>query len=245
MKKLGLLGRNISYSFSKNYFKDKFQNESLTSFFSYDNYDIQKIDEFKNIIINEPNLIGLNVTIPYKEEIIPLLDRLSETAKYIGAVNTIKINSKKELIGDNTDFYGFQESLIPLLCDHHKKALILGTGGASKSIAYALKNLGIEYLFVSRKQSLNTISYNELNASIITEYNIIINCTPLGTYPNIKDCPSIPYEFITSNHLVYDLIYNPEKTTFLIKAKEKGAIIKNGYEMLVLQAEKAWEIWNQ
>ncbi|MFK7000946.1 shikimate dehydrogenase family protein [Flavobacterium oreochromis] len=245
MKKLGLLGRNISYSFSKNYFKDKFQNESLTSFFSYDNYDIQKIDEFKNIIINEPNLIGLNVTIPYKEEIIPLLDRLSETAKYIGAVNTIKINSKKELIGDNTDFYGFQESLIPLLCDHHKKALILGTGGASKAIAYALKNLGIEYLFVSRKQSLNTISYNELNASIITEYNIIINCTPLGTYPNIKDCPSIPYEFITSNHLVYDLIYNPEKTTFLIKAKEKGAIIKNGYEMLVLQAEKAWEIWNQ
>ncbi|MFK7061495.1 shikimate dehydrogenase [Flavobacterium oreochromis] len=245
MKKLGLLGRNISYSFSKNYFKDKFQNESLTSFFSYDNYDIQKIDEFKNIIINEPNLIGLNVTIPYKEEIIPLLDRLSETAKYIGAVNTIKINSKKELIGDNTDFYGFQESLIPLLCDHHKKALILGTGGASKAIAYALKNLGIEYLFVSRKQSLNTISYNELNASIITEYTIIINCTPLGTYPNIKDCPSIPYEFITSNHLVYDLIYNPEKTTFLIKAKEKGAIIKNGYEMLVLQAEKAWEIWNQ
>ncbi|AEW85049.1 shikimate dehydrogenase [Flavobacterium columnare] len=244
MKKLGLLGKNISYSFSKNYFTNKFQNESLTLIFSYDNYDIQKIGEFKEIIINEPNLIGLNVTIPYKEKIIPYLDELSETAKDIEAVNTIKITSDKKLIGHNTDFYGFQESITPLLCNHHKKALLLGTGGASKAIAYALKNLGIDFLFVSRQQFNNTITYDQLNASTLAEYTIIINCTPLGTYPNIQDCPTIPYEFITSNHLVYDLIYNPEKTSFLTKAEEKGAIIKNGYEMLVLQAEKAWEIWN-
>ncbi|AMA49149.1 MULTISPECIES: shikimate dehydrogenase family protein [Flavobacterium] len=244
MKKLGLLGKNISYSFSRNYFTNKFQNEFLTSIFSYDNYDIQKIDEFKEIIINEPNLIGLNVTIPYKEEIIPYLDELSEIAKNIEAVNTIKITSDKKLIGHNTDFYGFQKSLTPLLQNHHKKALILGTGGASKAIAYVLKSLEIDFLFVSRKQFNDTITYDQLNNSILTEYTIIINCTPLGTYPNIQDCPTIPYEFITSNHLVYDLIYNPEKTTFLAKAEEKGAIIKNGYEMLVLQAEKAWKIWN-
>ncbi|MFK7003780.1 shikimate dehydrogenase [Flavobacterium covae] len=244
MKKLGLLGKNISYSFSRNYFTNKFQNEFLTSIFSYDNYDIQKIDEFKEIIINEPNLIGLNVTIPYKEEIIPYLDELSEIAKNIEAVNTIKITSDKKLIGHNTDFYGFQKSLTPLLQNHHKKALILGTGGASKAIAYVLKSLEIDFLFVSRKQFNDTITYDQLNNSILTEYTIIINCTPLGTYPNIQDCPTIPYEFITSNHLVYDLIYNPKKTTFLAKAEEKGAIIKNGYEMLVLQAEKAWKIWN-
>ncbi|RVU90173.1 shikimate dehydrogenase [Flavobacterium columnare] len=245
MKKLGLLGKNISYSFSRNYFTNKFKKESLASIFSYNNYDIQKIDEFKSIINKEPNLIGLNVTIPYKEEIIPYLDELSETAKYIGAVNTIKITTDKKLIGDNTDFYGFQKSLSPLLLNHHKKALILGTGGASKAVAYALKNLGINFLFVSRKPSINTITYNDLEATILAEYTIIINCTPLGTAPNIQNSPSIPYDFITSNHLVYDLIYNPEKTTFLIKAEKRGAIIKNGYEMLVLQAEKAWEIWNK
>ena len=244
MKKLGLLGKNISYSFSRNYFAEKFKNDEISNEFCYDNFDIQSINEFLEVLKNNPDLIGMNVTIPYKQEIIPFLDNLSDNAKEIGAVNTIKISSNEKLIGHNTDYFGFTESLKPLLKPHHKKALILGTGGAAKAIAYGLKQLGIEFQYVSRKKTDETISYSELNQEVFDEYQIIINCSPIGTFPNIEDCPDIPYQYLTSNHIAYDLIYNPEKTTFLAKAETQGASIKNGYEMLVLQAEKAWKIWN-
>lgn len=244
MKKLGLLGKNISYSFSRNYFAEKFKNDGISNEFCYDNFDIQSINEFPKVLKNNPDLIGMNVTIPYKQEVISFLDSLSDNAKEIGAVNTIKIYPDGKLIGHNTDYFGFTESLKPLLKPHHKKALILGTGGAAKAIAYGLKHLDIDFQYVSRKKNNETISYSELSKDIFDEYQIIINCSPIGTFPNIEDCPKIPYQYFTSNHIAYDLIYNPEKTTFLDKAETQGASIKNGFEMLVLQAEKAWEIWN-
>ncbi|SHI62828.1 shikimate dehydrogenase family protein [Flavobacterium terrae] len=244
MKKLGLLGKNISYSFSRSYFAEKFKNDGILNNFSYENFDIQSINEFSGILKNNPDLIGLNVTIPYKQDVIPLLNSLSDNAKEIGAVNTIKISPDGKLIGHNTDYFGFTESLKPLLKSYHKKALILGTGGAAKAIAYGLGQLEIEFVYVSRNRTSTTISYNDLSKEIFQEHQIIINCTPLGTFPNIENCPDIPYQYFTSNHIAYDLIYNPERTNFLTKAQTKGATIKNGYEMLVLQAEKAWQIWN-
>ncbi len=244
MKKLGLLGKNISYSFSRNYFTEKFKNDGLTDNFCYDNFDIQSINEFHEVLKNNPNLIGMNVTIPYKQEVIAFLDEMSDNAKEIGAVNTIKISPEGKLIGHNTDYFGFTESLKPLLKSSHKKALILGTGGAAKAIAYGLILLGIDFQYVSRKKTTTTVSYDDLSLGIFQEYQIIINCTPLGTFPNIENCPNIPYQYFTSNHIAYDLIYNPEQTTFLTRAQNQGAVIKNGYEMLVLQAERAWEIWN-
>ncbi|MDI9311965.1 MAG: shikimate dehydrogenase [Limnohabitans sp.] len=244
MKKLGLLGRNIGYSFSRNYFSTKFENEKITNF-SYQNFDIQDIALFSSIIKETPDLVGMNVTIPYKEEVIPFLDELSENVKQIGAVNTIKVLPNGKLLGDNTDYFGFSESLKPLLKSTHKKALILGTGGAAKAVAFGLQQMQIDFIYISRKIGTNTITYTDLTEDIFNEYQIIINCTPLGTFPNIENCPDIPYQFFTQNHIAYDLIYNPEKTTFLNKAQQNGAIIKNGYEMLVLQAEKSWEIWNK
>ncbi|HFG0464298.1 shikimate dehydrogenase family protein [Flavobacterium psychrophilum] len=243
MKKLGLLGKNISYSFSQNYFTNKFKQEKNNNAFSYENFDIQNIEEFTKILQINSNLIGLNVTIPYKETIIPFLDELSQNAKEIGAVNTIRISPNGKLFGDNTDYFGFNKSLKPLLKSHHKKALILGTGGAAKAVAFGLKKLNIESLFVSRLEKESTITYNEINAKIFDDYQIIINCTPLGTTPKTELFPDIPYSFFTPKHIAFDLIYNPEKTVFLEKAENKGAIIKNGYDMLVFQAEKAWEIW--
>lgn len=244
-KVFGLLGKNISYSFSKGYFSTKFKNLNLRRY-KYLNFDIQKIQDFPSIILRKKNLTGLNVTIPYKVEIMPFLDKIDKTARVIGAVNTIKITKKGKLKGYNSDVVGFEKSLKPLLKSHHKKALILGTGGASKAIAYALKLNQIEYKFVSRNPvDSNQISYESLSEEIIKEYTVIINCTPLGTSPNIKKYPKIPYCFITENHLLYDLIYNPEVTKFLSKGKEKGATIKNGYEMLTLQAEESWRIWNE
>lgn len=245
MKKLGLLGKNIGYSFSRNYFKDKFKNEGLADIFIYENYDIDSIGKFPEIIKNNPDLIGLNVTIPYKEAIIPFLDGLSENARQIGAVNTVKIDPDGKLTGHNTDYFGFLQSLKPLLKDPHKKALILGTGGAAKAIAFGLKEIRIDSEFVSRQSGEHTISYADLTKQSFEEHQIIINCTPLGTSPKIELSPDIPYHFFTPNHIAFDLIYNPEKTEFLKKAEEKGAVLKNGYEMLVFQAEKAWEIWNR
>ncbi|SFA69525.1 shikimate dehydrogenase [Flavobacterium swingsii] len=245
MKKLGLLGKNISYSFSQNYFTTKFKKEGIADAFSYQNFDIQNIDEFTEILQNNPNLIGLNVTIPYKETIISFLDELSENAKEIGAVNTIRISPNGKLFGDNTDFFGFNKSLESLLKTHHKKALILGTGGAAKAVAFGLKKLNIESVFVSRHEKENTITYDQINAKTFDDYQIIINCTPLGTSPKTELFPDIPYQYFTSKHIAFDLIYNPEKTEFLKKAESHGAIIKNGYDMLVFQAEKAWEIWNE
>jgi shikimate dehydrogenase len=243
-KKFGLLGKNISYSFSKKYFTEKFEKINFTHY-SYKNFDVDTIEKFPEIIANTKNLKGMNVTIPYKEAVIPFLTTLSKNAKFIGAVNVITISKKGVLKGYNTDFYGFKKALKPLLKEHHRKALILGTGGASKAVAFALRKLNIEYDFVSREPSEYQLSYEELNATVFNEYPIIINTTPVGTFPNIADCPPIDYSLFTQDHIAFDLIYNPVETTFLRLAKENGATIKNGYDMLVYQAEKAWEIWNR
>ena len=239
----GLLGKNISYSFSKGYFKEKFKKKKLKNY-KYVNFDIDNINDFKNCI-KDKNIKGLNVTIPYKEAIIPFLDKLDATAKKIGAVNTVKITKKGILKGYNSDVVGFENSIKPLLKKHHKNALILGTGGASKAIAFAFKRNGIGYKFVSRNPTnKNQIAYNLLSEDIISKYNIIVNCTPLGTFPDTQNYPKIPYHFLSNKHLLYDLIYNPEITVFLEKGKKQGTIIKNGLEMLQLQAEESWRIWN-
>lgn len=244
MNKLGLLGKNISYSFSRNYFKNKFEAENIKNT-TYENFDIESINLFPSIIKNTKNLKGLNITIPYKQEVMPFLDKISKKAKAIGAVNTIKITKKGKLVGYNTDCYGFSKSIEPFLKPHHKKALILGTGGASKAIAYSLKKLNIEYQYVSRKLSKGIgFSYDTLTETDIEAHQIIINCTPLGTFPNIEDCPRIPYNAITNHHILFDLIYNPEETTFLKLGKQNNAITANGLNMLKLQAEKSWSIWN-
>ncbi len=242
MAKFGLIGKNIGYSFSKTFFSEKFERENLPH--SYENFDIPSIKNFPQIIAETLNLKGLNVTIPYKEEVIQFLDILDIEAEKIGAVNTIKITEDKNLIGFNTDYFGFQKSLENFLPLQHKTALILGTGGASKAIAYTLGNLGFEYKFVSRSAASNILDYSALNKSIIENHLLIINCTPLGTFPNITDCPPIPYQFITKNHLLFDLIYNPTETEFIKRGKIQGAKTSNGLKMLELQAEKAWEIWN-
>jgi len=244
IKRFGLLGRNISYSFSKKYFTDKFNNENFVGC-TYENFDIPEITAFPEVIKNISDLKGLNVTIPYKETVIPFLDKLSKKAELIGAVNTIKITKKGKWKGYNTDYYGFKKSLEPLLQPHHKKALILGTGGASKGVAFALDELDITYTFVSREAKENGIDYDRINATTFDNYQIIINATPVGTSPNVDAFPLLPYEFFTEKHIAYDLIYNPAETQFLKKAKHQGAQIKNGLDMLIFQAEKAWKIWNK
>ena len=242
--KFGLVGRDISYSFSRSYFANKFRSENLQH--TYVNFDLKSINELDSIIKSTPNLKGLNVTIPYKEEVMPILDNINKRAKKIGAVNTIRITRYQKLIGYNTDYYGFKNSLKPYLKKHHKRALILGTGGASKAIAYALKKLKIDYDYVSRSEKEGVkFLYSDLTNEIISTYNIIINCTPIGTFPNVNECPDIPYEAITDKHILYDLIYNPEQTKFLSCGDMKGASTINGLEMLRLQAEKSWEIWNK
>lgn len=245
MIKLGLIGFPLGHSFSKNYYTNKFKNENITDV-EYDLYPLEDMQSFENLYISDNNYKGFNVTIPHKLSVIPLLTELSEEAKKIGAVNCITI--KKEgntsiLKGYNTDAFGFEESLKPLLTTNHKKALVLGNGGAAKAVYYTLEKLNIPYLIVSRSKANGDITYEELDREIITSHQLIINCSPVGTFPNVNDCPCIPYEYITKEHLLYDLIYNPEETMFLNKGKNMGAKIKNGYEMLVLQAEKNWQIW--
>lgn len=242
--RFGLLGKNIGYSFSVGYFAEKFKSLNLEDY-EYVNFDIQSIEEFPEIIKNNPNLKGMNVTIPYKEAVIPYLDKISKKAQRIGAVNTIKFTKKGKLKGYNSDFYGFKKSLKPFLEPHHKKALILGTGGASKGVAFALEELGITYTFVSREATDESIGYKLVNATTFDNHQIVINCTPLGTSPNVDAFPPIPYEYFTPKHIAHDLIYNPEETIFLRKAKKQGAKIKNGLEMLRYQAEKSWRIWNR
>ena len=236
----GLIGKNINYSFSKNFFNNKFENEKINA--AYINFYIKKIEEFKTIV-TENNISGLNITIPYKESIINQLDYVDPTAKEIGAVNTIKFHNNI-LSGYNTDYLGFYTS-IKNIVNSNTKALILGTGGASKAIAYTLKILKIKYLFVSRsKKNKNYINYNEISKEIINEHNLIINCTPLGTFPEINQIPQIPISLITKRHIVYDLIYNPSKSLLLKKSEENGATIINGYQMLENQAMESWKIWN-
>jgi len=241
MRSFGLIGKNIDYSFSRKYFSEKFSNENIDA--EYKNFDISKIEKFPEVI-QDTIISGLNVTIPYKEEIIPYLDYLDPHAEKIKAVNTIKFEKDGSLCGYNTDYWGFLESIKPHLEPQHSTALILGTGGASKAIAYALKLLEIDFKFVSRKPEKDQLSYTELDQKIIASHTLIINCTPLGTSPNIEKYPQIPFEFISEKHLIYDLIYNPSETKLMQLASEKGAKSINGLQMLKLQAEKAWNIWN-
>lgn len=240
--KFGLVGKDISYSFSRGYFSKKFKQLELDNH-SYVNFDLEKIQAFENLIPDNPEIKGMNVTIPYKEEVIPYLTELDTKAAKIGAVNTIKIEGNK-LIGHNTDAYGFQKSIEPFLKKSHTKALILGTGGASKAIAFVFEELGIAYHFVSRNPKDNQLTYQDLNELVMAEHTVLVNSTPLGTHPNIDQKPNIPYQHISKKHLLFDLIYNPDKTAFLLEGESQGATICNGHRMLEYQAEKAWEIWN-
>ena len=247
MKKYGLLGYPLGHSFSRNYFNQKFEAERIDA--EYLNFEIPEIKEIKNVIKENPELNGLNVTIPYKEQVIPYLDDLDEDARLIGAVNVIKFSKglfgKVKLKGYNSDIIGFKQSIEPLLKEHHRKALILGTGGASKVVFQGLKQLGVASTFVSRKAKEYCITYEEITPKVMEQYTVIVNTTPLGMYPNVNACPDIPYDLLTSDHLLYDLLYNPDETLFMRKGKEKGAVVKNGLEMLLLQAFAAWEIWQK
>lgn len=245
MDKYGLIGYPLGHSFSVGYFNEKFSNEHINA--KYINFEIPSIEDFAEVIESNPELRGLNVTIPYKEQVIPYLDSLSPEANAIGAVNVIRITRKGDkthLKGFNSDVIGFTRSIEPLLERHHKKALILGTGGASKAVDYGLRSLGIETKFVSRTKRPGFFTYEEITPEIIKDYNIIVNCTPLGMYPNTDVCPTLPYEAMDSHNLLYDLLYNPDETLFMQKGKEHGAISKNGLEMLLLQAFASWEFWN-
>jgi shikimate dehydrogenase len=241
MAKYGLIGKNIGFSFSKTFFTTKFSQENRPD--SYANFDVESIDTLKEIIKNNSTLKGLNITIPYKESVIPLLDRLDKDAKKIGAVNTIKINRDGKLVGYNTDHYGFAKSLADFFPLKDKTALILGTGGAAKAIAYVLDTMGFDYKYVSRTKTETALSYSDLNRDIILNHHLIINCTPLGTFPKVQEFPNIPYQYLTSDHLLFDLIYNPRETEFLKIGHAKGARVTNGLKMLEYQAKKAWLIW--
>jgi shikimate dehydrogenase len=247
MPKFGLIGKSLSHSFSQKYFSKKFTELGLSDH-SYENFEIPNINDILDVIKSNPDLKGLNVTIPYKTEVIPLLDELSEAAEKIGAVNTIEIQRKGEenrLIGHNTDVIGFKESIRPVLKGFQHKALILGTGGASKAVDYVFSNLGLDVLFVSRNPSKsNEVTYSDLNEIALQQFLVVANTSPLGTYPNINECPDIPYQFLGERHLLLDLVYNPEESLFMKKGKEQGASVRNGYAMLVGQAEAAWGIWN-
>lgn len=245
MKKYGLIGYPLGHSFSPGYFNEKFQNEGIDAV--YERHEIASISDFPEVVSANPELAGINVTIPYKEKVMEYLDTISPEAMAIGAVNVIKVVHKGKqtvLTGYNSDVIGFSRSIKPLLESHHKKALILGTGGASKAIDYSLRQLGLETVFVSRSQKANTIQYSQITPELLKEYEVIVNCTPCGLAPNFDECPDIPYEALSSNNLLYDLIYNPDETLFLKKGKKQGAVVKNGLEMLLLQAEGSWEIWN-
>jgi len=239
----GLIGKKIDYSFSRNYFTQKFKKEGLI-YHSYENFDCKNLDQVIETL-KQKNVKGLNVTIPYKEKIIPYLDNVSVEAKEIMAVNTISFNEKGKLLGHNTDCYGFQKSLFEKVNKKLKNALIFGTGGASKAIRYVLKENSIKYNIVSRKKDKGDFIYDELDEGVISNYELIINTTPLGTYPNTKMCPNINFDFISKNHILFDLTYNPKKTKFLKNGKIKGAKVINGYDMLIYQAEKSWSIWNE
>lgn len=245
MDKYGLIGFPLGHSFSKSFFNEKFQNEGIDA--EYINFEIKGIDELPEVLATNPELRGLNVTIPYKEKVLSFLDYISVEARAIGAVNVIRVDHKGDdvvLKGYNSDVIGFTKSIEPLLESYHKRALILGTGGASKAVNYGLKSLGLETIFVSRFERPGTIQYNKLKAEDIKAYNVIVNCTPCGVYPHADECPDLPYEAMDSHTLLYDLIYNPDETLFMKKGMARGAVVKNGLEMLLLQAFASWDFWN-
>ena len=242
MRLFGLIGYPLTHSFSKKYFTEKFEKEGLNDC-RYELFSIASINDLKKVLDQHPGLEGLNVTIPYKEQVLPFLDEQDTVVKKIKACNCIVLK-KGKLKGYNTDAEGFERSLKKHLQPHHKNALILGTGGAAKAVEYVLQKLGIGYKYVSRKPSVNNYSYQQLTPPVIADHPLIINTTPLGMYPAINEAPPVPYELLTSRHYLFDLVYNPEKSLFLQKGGTRGAIIKNGYEMLVIQAEESWRIWN-
>lgn len=246
MKTFGLIGYPLAQSFSYKYFTQKFKDENINARFL--NFEIPTIEELPSLIDHHPYIAGLSVTIPYKEKVIKYLNELDLTAEKVGAVNSIKItwkDKKPYLKGYNTDLIGFKNSIQPLLKDHHKKALVLGTGGAAKAVAQALEMLGLEFKYISRKaDSDNLINYASLSEDILNEYTVIANSTPLGMYPNIDQCPDINYNSLSDKHLLFDLTYNPENTKFMQMGAKNGATTKNGLEMLHLQAEASWSIWN-
>ena len=254
----GLIGYPLSHSFSKQYFTEKFEKEGISGC-EYNLYPLEDIRSLPKLITENPGLKGLNVTIPHKESVLSFLDELDETAKAVGAVNCIKITSQilnpgsKNLKGYNTDVAGFRQSIKPFLEIQHERALIIGTGGAAKAVAYVLKDIGIDCYFVTRDKhgakvssyySDKLFTYNELNEYIINAFKLIVNTTPVGMYPNVDGCPALPYQFLQPSHLLYDLVYNPIETEFLKQGKLKGTATVNGLSMLHLQAEEAWRIWN-
>ena len=244
MDKYGLIGYPLGHSFSKNYFNEKFENEGIDA--TYINFEIPTIEDLAEVLDSNPELKGFNVTIPYKEKVISYLDYVSPEANAIGAVNVVRVTHKGDetvLRGYNSDVIGFTQSIEPFIESFHKKALILGTGGASKAICYGLKSLGLETIFVSRYERPGTLQYDKITPEIIKEYNVIVNCTPVGMYPHVDECPPLPYEAMDSHTLLYDLIYNPDETLFMKKGKEQGATVKNGLEMLLLQAFASWDFW--
>ncbi|MBQ8456237.1 MAG: shikimate dehydrogenase [Prevotella sp.] len=247
MDKYGLIGYPLGHSFSISYFNQKFQDENIDAV--YENYEIPSIDELPEVLSSNPELKGINVTIPYKEKVLPFLDSISPEARAIGAVNVIRVSHKGNktiLKGYNSDVIGFTKSIEPMLEKKwHQKALILGTGGASKAIDYGLRNLGLETVFVSRYERPGTIQYKNITPEVVKEYNVIINCTPLGMYPKTEVCPELPYEAMDSHTILYDLIYNPDETLFMKRGAEYGANVKNGLEMLLLQAFSSWEFWHE
>jgi shikimate dehydrogenase len=243
MRLFGLIGYPLTHSFSKNYFTEKFKKEGIENC-RYENFELANISSLSNVLDNNPGLEGLNVTIPYKESVLPFLNEMDEVVKKIGACNCISLGNKK-LIGYNTDVIGFEKSLLKKYDVEHKNALILGTGGAAKAVEFVLRKRKIHYKYVSRYPSVKNLSYEQLTPAIIKEYSLIINTSPLGMYPKITEAPPLPYQAITEKHFLFDLIYNPEKTLFLKKGEEQGAMVQNGYDMLIYQAEESWKIWNQ
>ncbi|MDQ6757729.1 MAG: shikimate dehydrogenase [Bacteroidota bacterium] len=245
MKLYGLIGYPLGHSFSKKYFSEKFQKENITDC-RYDLFPITSITDLPALLKNNALLHGLNVTIPYKQSVLPFVTDETHEVKKIGAANTIKIIGDN-LIAYNTDVIGFEKSFVKNLQAHHTKALVLGTGGSSKAVQFVLKKFHMDFLLVTRNEELKTgvINYSMIDELILNEYTVIINCTPVGLYPNVDVCPALPYQFISDKHYLFDLIYQPEKTWFLKNGEEKNAIIKNGYEMLVIQAEESWRIWNE
>ncbi len=247
MDKYGLIGYPLGHSFSISYFNQKFQDENIDAV--YENYEIPSIDELPEVLSSNPELKGINVTIPYKEKVLPFLDSISPEARAIGAVNVIRVSHKGNktiLKGYNSDVIGFTKSIEPMLEKKwHQKALILGTGGASKAIDYGLRNLGLETVFVSRYERPGTIQYQNITPEVVKEYNVIVNCTPLGMYPKTEVCPELPYEAMDNHTILYDLIYNPDETLFMKRGAEYGANVKNGLEMLLLQAFSSWEFWHE
>src|SRR5690554_2084932 len=241
MRIYGLIGEILEHSFSSTYFMEKFARENIDA--TFQNFELPKVDDFRQVIRNNPNIHGLSVTIPYKTSIIPFLDDIDAVASQIGSVNSILVRDGY-CKGYNTDVFGFKSSIKPFLEHGMERALILGTGGASKAVAYSLQQIGLDVMFVSRKPSKSQLSYTDINQNVIKSFRLIVNTTPLGMYPNVASYPDLPYQYLSSSHLLYDLTYNPALTEFLRRGKERGATVINGLSMLHIQAEASWEIWN-